>query len=243
MLRKEQNELLTQTGPATPMGRMFRAYWIPALLDEELPENDCPPVRVKLLAERLLAVPRQRRQVWTDRRILCPPRRVALVRPQRGIRPALRLSRLEIRRDGTMHRRSVRAARERLLPEDQAQVIPAGEARPGAVDLYGCTRTAAAAAGMGIRHRPGRSDLHLQAPAGVQLAASHGRRHRLQPRFLSAPWRPRLRSAVQGRQGQSIQPLRHAALFRGRGAARRALYRRPAQRRERQLLLADHALG
>ena len=56
MLRKEQNDLLTQTGPDTPMGKMFRAYWIPALHAEELPENDCPPVRVKLLSERLLAV-------------------------------------------------------------------------------------------------------------------------------------------------------------------------------------------
>jgi len=55
MLRKEQNDLLTQTGPGTSMGNLFRCYWIPALLAEELPENDCPPVRVKLLSERLLA--------------------------------------------------------------------------------------------------------------------------------------------------------------------------------------------
>ena len=55
MLRKEQNDLLTQTGPGTPMGQMFRSYWMPALLSEELPENDCPPVRVKLLSERLIA--------------------------------------------------------------------------------------------------------------------------------------------------------------------------------------------
>src|ERR1700722_8159397 len=55
MLRHEQSDLLTRTGPGTPMGRMFRSYWIPALLAEELPENDCPPVRVKLLSERLLA--------------------------------------------------------------------------------------------------------------------------------------------------------------------------------------------
>ena len=55
MLKKEQNDLLTQTGPNTPMGRMFRSYWIPALLAEELPENDCPPVRIQLLSERLLA--------------------------------------------------------------------------------------------------------------------------------------------------------------------------------------------
>src|SRR6201996_3958183 len=55
MLRKEQNDLVTQTGPGTPMGQLFRSYWIPALLAEELPENECPPVRVKILSERLLA--------------------------------------------------------------------------------------------------------------------------------------------------------------------------------------------
>ena len=55
MLRKEQNDLLTQTGPGTSMGAMFRSYWIPALLSEELPENDCAPVRVRLLSENLLA--------------------------------------------------------------------------------------------------------------------------------------------------------------------------------------------
>jgi phthalate 4,5-dioxygenase oxygenase subunit len=56
MLRKEINELLTQTGPGTPMGEMFRQYWIPALLAEELAENDGAPVRVKLLSERLIAL-------------------------------------------------------------------------------------------------------------------------------------------------------------------------------------------
>ncbi len=55
MLRKEQNDQLTQTGRGTPMGAMFRSYWLPALLTEELPEPGCPPVRLKLLSERLLA--------------------------------------------------------------------------------------------------------------------------------------------------------------------------------------------
>jgi phthalate 4,5-dioxygenase len=55
MLTKERNDLLTQTGPGTPMGEMFRCYWHPALLAEELPEPDCPPVRVQLLSERLIA--------------------------------------------------------------------------------------------------------------------------------------------------------------------------------------------
>jgi nitrite reductase/ring-hydroxylating ferredoxin subunit len=55
MLRKEQNEFITRTGPSTPMGQLFRCCWTPALLSEELPQNDCPPVRVKLLSERLVA--------------------------------------------------------------------------------------------------------------------------------------------------------------------------------------------
>jgi hypothetical protein len=55
MLRKEQNNLLTQTGLGTPMGQLFRSYWLPALLASELAENECPPVRVKLLSERLIA--------------------------------------------------------------------------------------------------------------------------------------------------------------------------------------------
>ena len=56
MLRREINELLTQTGPGTRMGDLFRRYWMPALLAEELPENDAPPVRVKILSERLIAL-------------------------------------------------------------------------------------------------------------------------------------------------------------------------------------------
>jgi phthalate 4,5-dioxygenase len=55
MLKTEINERLTQTGPGTPLGDLFRRYWLPTLLAEELPENDCPPVRVKILSERLIA--------------------------------------------------------------------------------------------------------------------------------------------------------------------------------------------
>jgi phenylpropionate dioxygenase-like ring-hydroxylating dioxygenase large terminal subunit len=38
------------------MGDLFRRYWLPALLAEELPEDGCPPVRVKLLSERMVAI-------------------------------------------------------------------------------------------------------------------------------------------------------------------------------------------
>jgi len=55
MLKKELNDLITQTGPGTPMGNMFRRYWLPALLSEQLPGRDCEPVRLELLSEKMLA--------------------------------------------------------------------------------------------------------------------------------------------------------------------------------------------
>lgn len=55
MLSAEENELLTRTGPGTSMGALFRRYWLPALLSEEIPERDGAPVRVEMLGERLVA--------------------------------------------------------------------------------------------------------------------------------------------------------------------------------------------
>ncbi len=54
MLSKADNELLTRVGPGTPMGELFRRYWLPILLPEELPEPACPPLRVRLLGENLV---------------------------------------------------------------------------------------------------------------------------------------------------------------------------------------------
>ena len=55
MLTREENDLITRTGPGTPMGILMRRYWIPALFSDQLPSPDCPPVRVKLLGEKLVA--------------------------------------------------------------------------------------------------------------------------------------------------------------------------------------------
>ena len=54
MLSKKENDLLTRVGPRTPMGEVMRRYWLPALLAEEIPAPDCPPVRVRLLGEDLI---------------------------------------------------------------------------------------------------------------------------------------------------------------------------------------------
>ena len=77
MLTHEQNRRLTRVGPETPMGDMLRRYWMPALLSWELPEPDCPPVRVKLLGENLVAF----RATSGDVGLLdeyCPHRRASL---------------------------------------------------------------------------------------------------------------------------------------------------------------------
>ncbi len=55
MLTPQDNERLTRVGPGTPMGELMRRYWVPALFSDQLPKPDCPPVRVKLLCEELVA--------------------------------------------------------------------------------------------------------------------------------------------------------------------------------------------
>ena len=55
MLTREDNEILNQVGPGTPMGNLLRRYWVPALLSEDLPTPDCTPLEVRLLAEDLVA--------------------------------------------------------------------------------------------------------------------------------------------------------------------------------------------
>ena len=55
MLTKEENELICRVGPGTPMGNLFREYWLPALLSEELPNSDSDPKRILMLGEQLIA--------------------------------------------------------------------------------------------------------------------------------------------------------------------------------------------
>src|ERR1700680_5266893 len=55
MLSKEDNELVTNTDPGTPLGELFRRFWIPVALSDELPGPDCLPVKLKILNEDLIA--------------------------------------------------------------------------------------------------------------------------------------------------------------------------------------------
>ena len=55
MLSVADNELLTKTGPGTPMGELMRRYWIPAVFSGEV-EPDGVPHRTRLLGEDLLVL-------------------------------------------------------------------------------------------------------------------------------------------------------------------------------------------
>jgi phthalate 4,5-dioxygenase oxygenase subunit len=53
-MKPEDNELLTRVGPGTPMGRMLRQYWTPAIRSAAL-EADGAPVIVRLFGQDFVA--------------------------------------------------------------------------------------------------------------------------------------------------------------------------------------------
>jgi phthalate 4,5-dioxygenase len=55
MLSREDNELLVRTNPGTPMGALFRRFWVPVMIESELGGPDSAPVRVEVLGEQLVA--------------------------------------------------------------------------------------------------------------------------------------------------------------------------------------------
>ena len=54
MLSREENDLISRTGPATAMGALWRRFWLPVLMSWEIPAPDCPPVRIRVLSEDLV---------------------------------------------------------------------------------------------------------------------------------------------------------------------------------------------
>ena len=53
MLTKEQNDLLTQTGPGTPCGEFLRSYWQPIAAADEIPPGG-DPLPIRIMSEDLV---------------------------------------------------------------------------------------------------------------------------------------------------------------------------------------------
>ena len=54
MLTKEQNERLCRVGPGTPMGALFRRFWLPISTADKLIEPGGAPRAVRLLGQDLV---------------------------------------------------------------------------------------------------------------------------------------------------------------------------------------------
>ncbi len=54
MLTPEENKLVTEIGPDTPMGDLFRRFWVPVFHARELVDPDGAPARTRLLGEHIV---------------------------------------------------------------------------------------------------------------------------------------------------------------------------------------------
>ena len=55
MLPRSDNERICRVGAGTPMGEVFRRYWLPVCVSTQIARPDSDPLRVSLLGERLVA--------------------------------------------------------------------------------------------------------------------------------------------------------------------------------------------
>jgi phenylpropionate dioxygenase-like ring-hydroxylating dioxygenase large terminal subunit len=76
MLSAADNEMITRVGPGTPMGEVFRCFWLPILCGDDL-ERDGAPVRLRILGENLIGF-RDSRGTVGVLQAACPHRRAKL---------------------------------------------------------------------------------------------------------------------------------------------------------------------
>ena len=241
MLTSEDNELLCRVGSGTPMGDLIRQYWIPVLLTSELPEPDCPPVRVRLLGENLIAFRVTSGKVGLIQNH-CPHRGASLFyRPQRGGRTPLRLSRLEVRLHGRLRRHAERAGGEHLQGEGPGARLSVCRAQRRRLGLHGPAADTAAAARPRAQHAGSRRVRRAEGVARVQLVPGPGGRHRHRPPELPAP-RRRQAGRHEARQLRLLQRDRPRTALRGRRHVLRHVVRRVSPRGTRHVLLAHRAL-
>src|SRR6266571_748000 len=130
---------------------------------------------------------RHPREDRADRGVLRPSGREPVVRPQRGGRDSLSVSRMEVRRDRPVHRSSLGAGGIRHAEKHQAELISSHRARRSDLGLPRSGRQEAAGARLRLDARAARESPYLQAAPGVQLPAGDGRRPGFDPFGFSAP--------------------------------------------------------
>ena len=199
-----KTDLLVRTGPGTPMGDLLRRYWVPALLTEEIPEPDCPPVRVKLMGERLLGFRDSKGRPGLIRE-KCAHRGVSLFFGRNedcGIRCAYHGWKFDIH--GQCVDLPSHPAMAERVEDSSLSLHRAGRCCLG---LYGTARAQARTSGLGVEPRSGVAPLRLQAAARMQLSAGHGRRHRHVARLVRASFRVRCRSVSDNQRAYAFKKI------------------------------------
>ncbi len=95
------------------MGELMRRYWIPAAFSHQIAKPDWPADPRPAHGRESRSLPRHAGPRRPARRALSAPHRFAVLRPQRGERAALRLSRPQVRRRRQLRRPALRAADSR----------------------------------------------------------------------------------------------------------------------------------
>ena len=152
MLSQEDNEILTRVGPGTPMGNMFRQYWIPAIRADELPAPDCPPLRVKLLGEELIGFRTTSGAVGLIQNA-CPHRGASLFfgrNEEEGLRCVYHGWKFDV--TGACVDMPSEPAESNFKNKVRAKAYPTQRAQRHHLGLHGAARGAAAAAGARGQH-------------------------------------------------------------------------------------------
>src|SRR5579863_4242978 len=119
---------------------------------------------------------RQRRQARPARRVLSAPQGLARLRPQRGMRPALPLPRLEIRYRRNRRRHAVGAESKRAAREGQTSLLSDARGRWIRLDLYGTARDNAGIRGAALGTARRSEGCDCQGRVALQLGADQDRK-------------------------------------------------------------------
>ena len=144
-------------------------------------------------------------------RLVPAPGRPAVLRPQRAVRAAVHVPRLEVHRGRALHGHAERPAGQRLQGPDPAHELPVRGAPWHGLGLPGTRTARPAVPGHGLDRSPAGPPGGVEAAAVVQLRPGHGGRLRPVPHLVPAQ--------LAGR----VPPVR------GAGGRRRAGSRRPAR--------------
>src|SRR5712692_3037132 len=221
MLPKEQNELITRTARDTPLGRLMRRYWIPAVLSEEIPEPDCPPVQVRLLGEQLVAFRDSQGRIGLLGET-CLHRGTSLFygrNEECGLRCIYHGWKYDV--EGNVLDTPAEPAASQFKTKLRHLAYPTHEAAGMVWAYLGPADKKPLFPNLRFCPAAGRPELRHQVPVGMQLLAGAGGRVRLSPPVLPAPGvpRPGAAGAVQRRQRARVLHRGHRFRRAAGGAA------------------------